>query len=92
MKDTDETQEAEANYFAMCLLIPARFIREDLIEMGGIDYVEDDAIAKLAKKYQVSVSLMVLRCQDMMQNEPSIQEEIARRRQSKKFRQKEEKR
>lgn len=63
----EEIFELEANRFAMCLLIPEHFLRQDLEEMGitAIDYVQDENIAKLAKRYQVSKQLMILRFIDL---------------------------
>ena len=53
--------EQEANYFAMCLLMPEQFVRVDITAMGGIDLTEDRQIRDLAKRYQVSVAMMTLR-------------------------------
>ena len=53
--------EAEANAFAMELLMPTEFLRRDLKQMGGIDLADDRQVEKLAKKYRVSVSLMAIR-------------------------------
>lgn len=59
-------QETEANYFAMCILIPEEWLRRDLAEMfpNGIDLMQDD-VDKLAKRYQVSVQLMTFRLTDI---------------------------
>ena len=40
--------EQEANYFAMCLLMPEQFVRVDITAMGGIDLTEDRQIRDLA--------------------------------------------
>jgi Zn-dependent peptidase ImmA (M78 family) len=53
--------EAEANAFAMELLMPTEFLLRDLKQMGGIDLADDIQITKLAKKYRVAVSLMAIR-------------------------------
>lgn len=53
--------EAEANAFAMELLMPSEFLLRDLKQMGGIDLADDEQVAKLAKKYRVAVSLMAIR-------------------------------
>lgn len=56
-------EESEANLFALYLLIPEDFIRKDMGEFfpNGIDIVEDKDATFLAKRYGVSVSLMVFR-------------------------------
>lgn len=56
-----EQMEAEANYFAMCLLMPYEFMKKDLEELGEIDVCDDPKIRKLAKKYQVTEQLMMIR-------------------------------
>lgn len=53
--------EAEANAFAMELLMPTEFLLRDLKQMGGIDLADDAQITRLAKKYRVAVSLMAIR-------------------------------
>ena len=61
-----EQEEREANYFAMCLLIPEAMLRADLAEMfpGGVDVVNND-IERLADRYKVSRELMTLRLADL---------------------------
>ena len=57
-------EEAEANAFAMELLIPEEWLRRDVAEMTGgrgIDFESDPVIAKLAKRYGVSEQLMTIR-------------------------------
>jgi Zn-dependent peptidase ImmA (M78 family) len=56
-----EVEEREANYFAMCLLMPEEWLRADLEKIGGIDIEDEAAIKKLAARYKVSTTLMVLR-------------------------------
>lgn len=53
--------ETEANAFAMALLMPRKFLLADIRQMGGVDITDDVQVAKLAKKYKVSVSLMAVR-------------------------------
>jgi len=62
-----DKEEAEANLFAMCLLIPEDMLRADLKRLGIIafDIEEDAQIAKLAERYGVSQQLMVLRLVDL---------------------------
>jgi Zn-dependent peptidase ImmA (M78 family) len=53
-----DRMDAEANAFAMELLMPEKWIRRDA---AGIDICDDAAIAKLAKRYQVPASAMAIR-------------------------------
>lgn len=61
---SDEAQRAEedreANYFAMCLLMPESLLRKDL-EGVALDVCDDASIAKLARRYVVSIQLMTMR-------------------------------
>lgn len=46
----------------MCLLMPEKFVRDEIAKMGGsIDFGDDKDIAKLAKTFQVSVAMMTFR-------------------------------
>jgi Zn-dependent peptidase ImmA (M78 family) len=58
---TDPVEDAEANHFAMCLLMPAAWLKADIRLMGGVDIEDGKAIAALAKKYRVSPTLMAVR-------------------------------
>lgn len=53
MKDN---QENEANYLAMQILIPTKFLKKDLEDLNN-EVTEDDVVI-LAKKYKVSAILM----------------------------------
>jgi len=53
--------EQEANYFAMCLLMPEDWLRADLKGKMFFDTESDPAISVLAKRYQVSEQLMIIR-------------------------------
>ncbi len=53
--------EAEANAFAMELLMPADWVRREVANLGGVDIEDDRKVAKLAKKFGVSAAVMVLR-------------------------------
>ncbi len=53
--------DAEANAFAMELLMPTEWLRADVIAMGGIDVEDESKMKKLAKRYRVSVPVMTLR-------------------------------
>lgn len=57
----DARHGAEANAFALELLIPTLFIRMDLEKLGGVDIDDERAIEKLAKRYRVSRTLMAVR-------------------------------
>ena len=57
----DPVAEAEANHFAMCLLMPADMLRLDIRLMGGVDIENHKAIDQLARKYRVSPTLMAVR-------------------------------
>ena len=54
-------QEAEANAFAFALLMPADLVREDVRRMGGVDLCDDTKVKALAKRYQVTTTMMAVR-------------------------------
>lgn len=56
-----DDMEREANYFAMCLLMPEEFVRSEIKKIGTIDVVDGTGIEKLARKFRVSVPLMTVR-------------------------------
>lgn len=56
-----DIMEREANYFAMCLLMPESFVRAECKKIGKIDAVDGTGIKRLALKFRVSVPLMTLR-------------------------------
>ncbi|NNW55469.1 MULTISPECIES: ImmA/IrrE family metallo-endopeptidase [unclassified Roseobacter] len=56
----DSLMEKEANLFAMELMMPEKFLRED-IGPDGVDVFDDAAINKLARKYKVPASVMAAR-------------------------------
>ncbi|SNZ21673.1 ImmA/IrrE family metallo-endopeptidase [Cohaesibacter gelatinilyticus] len=66
--------EKEANAFAMELLMPEAFLRED-IGQDGIDVCDEVAVAKLAKKYQVPVNVMAGRLVDLHFNAKELGDE-----------------
>lgn len=53
--------DAEANAFAMELLMPADFVRDELKKMGGFDIEDEKKLKKLADKFRVSVPVMTIR-------------------------------
>ncbi len=52
--------DQEANYFAMCLLMPEQFVREEL-KKKEFNLMDDKAITELAKRFQVPVTVMTVR-------------------------------
>lgn len=61
MTKGDKELEREASYFACMLLIPQKFLKEDMTE--DFDLSDDNRIKELAKKYQVPLNAMLLRIQ-----------------------------
>ena len=57
----ESEEEKEANLFAAELLMPVRFIQQDLAEVDTLDLEHDDMLTELAKKYKVSVQAMTFR-------------------------------
>lgn len=57
---TDE-QEIESNRFAAELLMPREFLEADFQTMGAIHADDEDAMARLAKRYGVSPQAMAIR-------------------------------
>lgn len=55
-----EELESEANYFAMCLLMPEDMVREEVKKMQ-VDLGSNDFIKDLAKKFEVPVTAMAIR-------------------------------
>jgi len=58
--------DAEVNAFALALLMPEPLLRADIAKMGGVDLCDDNAVEKLAKRYQVPVAAMALRLGQLM--------------------------
>lgn len=57
----EQAKEAEANAFAMELLMPREWLLADIKKLGGVDIEDERAMARLAKKYGVSLTVMALR-------------------------------
>lgn len=57
----ESAEEEEANQFAMALLMPEDFVREEVRKMGGLDLCNDKAIKRLADKFQVPMGMMAFR-------------------------------
>jgi len=54
-------REKEANLFAAELLMPERFLRQDLRQLENIDLLEKDVLKVLAKRYEVSAQALTIR-------------------------------
>ncbi len=54
---TVEEMDAEANAFAMELLMPSEWLLRD---MEGIDLFDEKRLERIAKRYRVPVALMML--------------------------------
>lgn len=66
--DTIFDMEIEANYFAMCLLVPTGLLKEELAKTGGtFDLCDDDALKALAKKFGVSMMVMTIRLKEVIE-------------------------
>ncbi len=61
---TDEA-EREANFFAASLLMPRDFVRVDLENSEYIDFLDDELIGTLARKYGVSTQALVNRLKNL---------------------------
>lgn len=58
----EELREQEANCFAAHLLVPSAMLRKELAKLGGVDLAGDGKdVAKLARKFGVSTTLMAVR-------------------------------
>jgi Zn-dependent peptidase ImmA (M78 family) len=61
---TDQ-DEREANFFAASLLMPRRFLEEDLESVHYVNLLDDDFLDELARKYGVSVQALVIRLKNL---------------------------
>lgn len=61
MGTLDEVEDAEANHFAISLLLPKDMVRQEVRAMGGVDIADDADVKMLARKFGVSISLMAFR-------------------------------
>lgn len=55
-----DPREVEANHFAACLLMPRKFVRQDL-HHAAIDVSDEVSIKRLARKYCVSSQALTIR-------------------------------
>lgn len=58
---TPEQMDREANAFAFALLMPEEMVNREVERMGGIDIEDDVKLARLAKKFKVSLQVAALR-------------------------------
>lgn len=54
-------EDAEANLFALELLMPEQFVRSEIKKMKSFDLCDDEAMKKLARIFQVPQSIMAVR-------------------------------
>ena len=60
----DPRQEAEANWFAVELLMPERILRVDVLHpLQAVD--QEEEVTRLARKYGVSVVMMATRLTEL---------------------------
>lgn len=59
--DCTPDQEAEANYFARCLLMPEAMVREEVGKVEKFDLLNTKHVADLAKCFEVDVPIMAFR-------------------------------
>lgn len=57
---TDDQMEREANYFAMCLLIPADLLAADIKKLGGIDLHDGKAIANWNRRMSLAARAAIV--------------------------------
>lgn len=60
----DEMNEAEANYFAMCLLLPKELVLE-YVAANPLDLADDQALRSFARKFGVTETLAAKRLSNM---------------------------
>lgn len=62
-KSGTDTEEKEANLFAAELLMPAQFLKADLLKLSGVDLLADSnqSFTKLAERYGVSTQALSYR-------------------------------
>lgn len=53
--------EAEANAFALCLLIPKELLEREIDKLGGLDLGSDKDMESLCKTFGVSTTAMAVR-------------------------------
>jgi Zn-dependent peptidase ImmA (M78 family) len=58
---TEPSIEAEANAFAMELLLPEKFVRAEVVKLGGVDLFDSKAVLTLARKFGVDPAVLAFR-------------------------------
>jgi Zn-dependent peptidase ImmA (M78 family) len=58
--------EREANLFAASLLMPRRFLEQDLQAEQWVNLLDDDLLSDLARKYGVSTQALVNRLKNLV--------------------------
>ena len=66
---SEESQEHEANYFAMCLLMPEPLLRAEVAKIKHFDICNEKHMKKLADIFQVSVAMMAMRIGQLQQED-----------------------
>ncbi len=56
-----DVQEIESNLFAAELLMPAKFLADDLRHFGALNLLDEQKVEMLADRYQVSTQAMAVR-------------------------------
>jgi len=57
---SDKNLEDEANYFAMCLLMPEHLVKREFAKIT-LDLTSDEPLKEMAKIFDVSITAMALR-------------------------------
>ena len=65
MCGTTTRQEAEANQFAICLLMPAELLKPEFAKVAKTAKDEDTIIIKLAKMFEVPIFAMAERLRQL---------------------------
>jgi Zn-dependent peptidase ImmA (M78 family) len=60
-----DDDEREANLFAASLLMPRRFLEQDLEAEDYVNLLDDDFLSDLARKYGVSTQALVNRLKNL---------------------------
>lgn len=60
-----DIEEREANLFAAELLMPVRFLEQDLSDVDPVDLLDEAFVLKLARRYRVSVQALLFRLSNL---------------------------
>jgi Zn-dependent peptidase ImmA (M78 family) len=61
----NEEQEREANYFAMCLLMPHTLVDEWMAKYGPLDFTDDEVLKKFSKAFNVPAVAAAVRLREL---------------------------